>query len=125
MSGTASEDSNLLQQYDDQVRLYQSCAAEVEHQIRSIIKTSGINCNAIVSRVKTRDSIAEKAHRKEGKYSAISDITDVVGVRIITYYSDDVDKIAKIIEMEFDVDKENSIDKRTALIDLVIAVFTM
>lgn len=115
MSGTISGNSNLLQEYDDQIRLYQSCAAEVEHQIRNIINASGINCNAIVSRVKARDSIAEKAHRKEGKYSTISDITDVVGVRIITYYSDDVDKIAKIIEREFDVDKENSIDKRTAL----------
>ena len=115
MTGNVLENSNLLQQYDDKVRLYQSFANEVEHLIRSILNASNINCNAISSRIKTRDSIAEKIRRKGGKYSTISDITDVVGVRIITYYSDDVDKVAKIIESEFDVDKENSIDKRATL----------
>ncbi|WP_414714812.1 GTP pyrophosphokinase, partial [Sporosarcina koreensis] len=40
------------------------------------------------------------------------DITDTVGVRVITYFNDDVDKIAKVIEREFEVDRENSIDKR-------------
>lgn len=115
MSEISSENNNLLQQYENKIRLYQSFASEVEHQIKGILRTSGINCNAIVCRLKTRDSVAEKIRRKEGKYSTISDITDIVGVRIITYYSDDVDKISKIIEREFDVDKENSIDKRAAL----------
>lgn len=42
----------------------------------------------------------------------MDDITDIIGCRIITYFADDVDKIAFIIEKEFDVDKDNSVDKR-------------
>jgi putative GTP pyrophosphokinase len=54
--------------------------------------------------------------RKPGnRYRTLGDITDIVGVRIITYFADDVDKLAKYIEQEFDVDRKNSTDRRTAL----------
>lgn len=36
-------------------------------------------------------------------------------MRVITYYAEDVDKVAEIVEREFVVDRENSIDKRNAL----------
>ena len=105
----------LLEQYDKQKGLYQSFASEIEHQIKSILQASGIECNAIVSRFKTRESIAEKIIRKQGKYTNLSDITDIAGVRIITYYSEDVDRVSDIIECEFNIDRENSIDKRESM----------
>lgn len=106
---------NMLEQYDENLGVYRSFVFEMEHQITTILQASQINYNAIVSRLKSRESIAEKIERKQGKYSQITDITDIAGVRIITYYSEDVDRIAEIIESEFDVDKENSIDKRESL----------
>lgn len=109
------ENNNLLKQYDERIRTYKSFEVEMEHLIKSILQANQINYNAITSRLKTRESLAEKIDRKQGKYSNISDITDIVGVRIITYYSDNVDKISEIIEREFDVDAENSIDKRESL----------
>ena len=105
----------MLEQYDDKKRVYQSFLNEIEHQITSILQTSQVTCNAITSRLKTRESLAEKIERKQGKYTDLSGVTDIAGVRIITYYSADVDKIADIIESEFDVDHENSIDKRESL----------
>ena len=39
-------------------------------------------------------------------------ITDLVGLRIITYFEDDIDKIAEIFKTEFDIDFPNSVDKR-------------
>lgn len=111
----ATESKDLLEEYDEKIRLYQSFMNEVEHQIKSILQVSQINCNAITTRLKSRESFAGKIERKQGKYAQISDITDVAGVRIITYYSEDVDRIAEIIEKEFDVDQENSIDKRESL----------
>lgn len=110
-----NKNQDLLKQYDDQKRLYQSFVAEMEHQIKSILQANQITCNAIASRLKSRESLAEKIDRKQAKYKGISDITDIAGVRIITYYSEDVDRIAKIIENEFDVDYDNSIDKREAM----------
>jgi ppGpp synthetase/RelA/SpoT-type nucleotidyltranferase len=52
---------------------------------------------------------------KKKKYSSLEDITDLIGIRIITYYSDTVDMIAELIEKEFIVDRENTIDKRIAI----------
>ena len=51
--------------------------------------------------------------RGEGKVYAnpLQDITDIVGIRIITFYREDIPKIQNIIENEFDIDRENTVDK--------------
>ena len=104
----------ILEQYDERIRTYSRFAEDVEHQVRSLLDASQITCNSITHRVKNRYSLAEKIERKN-KYKSIDEITDIVGVRVITYYSEDVDRVASIIESEFDVDHDNSIDKREAL----------
>lgn len=107
--------TNVLTQYDKLHRKYKRFAEEVEHQIRSILEEEGIVCNAIASRVKDRNSLDKKIDVKMDKYSNLSEITDIAGIRVITYYDKDVDRVAEIVEREFDVDRENSIDKRKAL----------
>jgi len=41
------------------------------------------------------------------------DVTDLVGVRVICYYIEDLRVVADIIEREFDIDRENSVDLAT------------
>lgn len=107
--------TNVLAQYDKQHKKYERFAKEVEHQLRSILEEEGIVCNAITSRVKERDSLDKKIDIKMDKYSNLAEITDIAGIRVITYYDNDVDRVAEIVEREFCVDKDNSIDKRKAL----------
>ncbi|MEU4661683.1 hypothetical protein AB0F83_08025 [Micromonospora chalcea] len=71
--------------------------------------------HSIACRVKSFDSARRKIQSKSSRGYSFGDITDVLGVRIITYFQDDVDAIASIIEREFDVDAENSVDKRALL----------
>jgi hypothetical protein len=42
-------------------------------------------------------------------------VTDLLGVRVITYFEDDVDRVVARIEREFDVDPTRSEDKRKLL----------
>lgn len=105
----------VLTQYDQQRKKYERFAREVEHQLRCILEEEGIVCNAITSRVKERDSLTQKIDVKSDKYKSLSEVTDIAGIRIITYYDSDVERAAKIVEREFCVDKENSINKREAL----------
>ena len=53
--------------------------------------------------------------RSDAGYRSLSDVTDVCGVRVITYFARDVDAVAAVVADEFDVDVGNSIDKRETL----------
>lgn len=89
------EHNSLLEQYDQKIDLYKCFVCETKHLITQILEFKGINCNEIASRTKSRESLSEKIERKHGKYTDLSQITDIAGVRIITYYSEDVDKMPK------------------------------
>ena len=56
--------------------------------------------------------MAGKLELKGHKYNSLSDITDILGLRVITFYLDDVDKVASAVERLFTIDWENSVDKR-------------
>lgn len=104
----------IIKEYDRERKKLDSFATTLNTLISSIMISEGIIAHSIVSRVKDRSSLEKKVIEKL-KYEKMSDITDVVGVRIITHYSDEVDKIAEIIEREFSIDRKNSIDKRKTL----------
>lgn len=101
---------NILDEYDKNIRKFEYLCDIVTNLIKELLYNE--NINSISSRIKDKDSLKGKIDKKNGKYQKLSDITDIIGVRIITYYSDDVDKIAEIIEKEFEVDNDNSVDKR-------------
>ena len=86
----------------------------IPERLKGIFADAGIIVAALEHRVKTEKSLAGKLQLKGGKYKDIFDITDLVGIRVITFYIDDVDKVASIVERLFDVDWDNSIDKRKA-----------
>ncbi|HFU4451803.1 TPA: GTP pyrophosphokinase family protein [Streptococcus suis] len=103
--------NTLMNEYDLKKQNYEKFVQYMETTIKSILDNKNISVHSINSRVKEAKSLEEKIERK-AKYKELSDITDICGMRIISYFSDDVDNIAKIIEDEFEVDKINSIDKR-------------
>lgn len=79
------------------------------------IKKSGLGVQGIESRIKRRSSLEEKLNRKRDKYDALEDITDILGLRVITFFTDDVDKVAKVVSEIFHVDKIHSVDQREVI----------
>ena len=102
----------ILQEYRDNLPRFEETADRVRRTLEDTFKEAGLIVAAIESRVKSEDSLAGKLELKGGKYGSLRDITDIVGLRVITFYIDDVDKVASAVERLFEVDWENSVDKR-------------
>ena len=102
----------LLQQYRDLSPTLERLSGEVYDLMRRALREQGIYVTAIEHRVKTEESLAVKLELKGAKYKTIDDITDLVGLRVITFYSDEVDKVSVIAKNIFDIDWKESVDKR-------------
>jgi ppGpp synthetase/RelA/SpoT-type nucleotidyltranferase len=102
----------ILQEYRDALPQCKAVAKEVYNTLKSTFEQAGLLVAAIEYRVKSEDSLAGKLELKGGKYKSLADITDIIGLRVITFYTDDVDKVASAVERLFVVDWDNSVDKR-------------
>ena len=102
----------ILEEYRQAKPAAEQAAVKVKATLENVFRQSGLIVAAIESRVKTEGSLAGKLEIKGSKYASLADITDIVGVRVITFYIDDVDKVASAVERLFKVDWENSVDKR-------------
>jgi len=107
----------LLQQYRELYPKLDDLAKEAYDQLRRALREQGIYVTAIEYRVKTEKSLAGKLELKGAKYKNIYDVTDLVGLRVITFYTDEVDKVAAIAKRVFDIDWEESVDKRKHQLD--------
>ncbi len=102
----------ILEEYREALPVLEEMKDKVVQTLREALDRNNIIVTAIESRVKTEESLSGKLALKGQKYATLADITDILGARIITYYTDDVDRIAAITEQLFDIDWANSVDKR-------------
>lgn len=102
----------LLEEYRQQQPSFRRLQQVVMEKLTEAVKGCGIEVNSMESRIKGEVSLAGKLERKGHKYQTLKDITDILGVRIIMFYNEDVDRIASMAESLFDIDWQNSVDKR-------------
>ncbi len=102
----------LMKQYHDRLHIYQRMEQIAAPPLLAKLKEQGLDINSFEHRVKEERSLMGKIELKGTKYDSLSNITDILGFRIITFYTDDVDKVAAIVKSIFHVDWSNSIDKR-------------
>lgn len=102
----------ILKQYDETASLFQSLGNKLKDIIIELLDDNRIAAHNVNFRLKEKGSLSKKIDVKPEKYRSINDITDICGIRIITFLESDVDRVAKILEKELNIDKINSIDKR-------------
>jgi ppGpp synthetase/RelA/SpoT-type nucleotidyltranferase len=106
-------------QHQKLIDAYQRCkpameqqATELQRRLSRLLDESGIPVHDISARVKTAASLIQKASRPDRIYHSLDDITDIIGLRVVTYFEDNIEHVAHLIEKHFAVDWERSIDKR-------------
>lgn len=102
----------LMEQYHERLPIYQRMAQLAEETLRRALNEQHVMVTTIESRVKSEKSLAGKLELKGAKYRSLDDVTDILGMRVVTFYSVDVDKVAAIVNETFEVDWSNSVDKR-------------
>lgn len=102
----------LLSDFVDRLPLYEEMRKAVEGILHDMAQINNIYLTGLETRVKSVDSLAGKLELKGHKYRSLFDLTDLVGARIITFYIDEIDKVAALVDKMFDIDWKNSVDKR-------------
>lgn len=94
---------------------YEALSKKVESIIKEVLDNNeGTNYHSVTSRPKTVDSFKKKALKKHYD-NPITEITDLAGVRVITYFDSDAKKVSNILSNLFETDPEHSIDKSEQL----------
>jgi putative GTP pyrophosphokinase len=90
--------------------IYKKLAQKVESIVAEILELDNISFHIITSRTKDIDSFKVKI-RNEKYDDPIQQLTDLAGIRIITYVEDEVKQVCETIENVFEIDKGKSLDK--------------
>ena len=114
LEGKSMDNEDLVREYSNNLTTYEQFTNLMETYICNLLNREQISFHSITSRTKSIESLSKKIELKN-KYQKLDEITDLSGIRVITYYTDTVDQISKLIENEFIIDRDNSIDKRKSL----------
>jgi GTP pyrophosphokinase len=110
--GPRAEVDEILAEFAAKKALLEAFCARTKSLIEASLQDAKLSYQSVQTRVKSEKKLRGKYSDPEKDYKKLSDITDLAGLRVITYYEDDIDRVARVIEREFEIDKRNSIDKR-------------
>ena len=95
---------------------YERLTAGVRSLLENMLKKNNIEFLSVNGRTKKLDGALEKIQRKEYN-DPEQQLTDLSGIRVITYLEEQVSQISTIVRSLFDVDKANSLDRTEILGD--------
>lgn len=87
--------------------------------VTQLLDDAGINYLAVTGRTKSVESFAGKAARRtpSGRLvhpKPLTDITDQIGVRVVTYVQADVDAVAQLLDAQLEVRDDRDMGQETA-----------
>lgn len=82
--------------------------------MEEILADSGIDYHVVTARCKDLDSLRVKLRSKAYRRPSVQ-VTDKVGVRVVTYYENDVSPVVRALRNQLEIDEHKSGDKRLSL----------
>jgi putative GTP pyrophosphokinase len=103
---------SVLKEFADRRTTLELLCAKTKALIEQCLDDAGVRYQSVQARVKTEKKLKSKYEDPTKGYAKLDDITDQAGLRVITYYEEEVDKVAVVIGHQFEVRKDKSVDKR-------------
>jgi len=97
----ADEDAELIRRYAEAKELYDQLVTEVEFALDQALTDQGVKVADLSGRAKSVESLGHKLQRKS--YSDLDEIPDLAGVRVVTLFAPDTEKVLELIEANFRV----------------------
>jgi ppGpp synthetase/RelA/SpoT-type nucleotidyltranferase len=113
MSGLNRSARQFLDEYGGQVAEATAAAEIARLAVEQAVRETGALAH-VTARAKTIASLRGKLRRKSYKRPR-GKLTDLVGVRVITFYRDAVDQIVPKLQQTFEINVRESTDKRLIL----------
>lgn len=105
---------DLLETYRERLASFEALGQALHTRLEAVLAEGGVTVHGVTHRVKAPTSLARKLARPDKIYQRLDDITDLVGLRVITFFEDSIEQVARLIEHGFRVDMDRSVDKRLA-----------
>lgn len=105
----------ILEEYREALPELQKIHDAALEAVKRLLSDNNMYITALESRVKTEKSLTGKLEFKGHKYATLADITDLVGIRLVSFYTSEVDRLSALVEQAFEIDWPNSVDKRRTL----------
>jgi ppGpp synthetase/RelA/SpoT-type nucleotidyltranferase len=106
--------SDIIQQYRELKPKFERLKNNIDSVLKQILSERSIPVFAIETRLKDEASLSSKIARKSYG-SALDEIDDLCGVRVICYYQEDISNICGIVDDEFEIIRREN--KKEALHD--------
>lgn len=108
---------NLAREYAAQREEYKAFSLSVRDLLDRLLQDAGLSIVGIEHRTKSLGSFREKVERPEKaqKYLSCSEVTDLSGIRVITYLQEEHNQVCEIVRENFIIDLENSANREDLL----------
>ena len=105
---------SFAERYQTRFPELQKVADVARRAVQETLAPSHVELHQVDARAKALPSAVAKVRQKQYR-RPWQQLTDQVGVRVIVYYAEDVDRTAAAIRGVFEVDEKRSVDKRRDL----------
>jgi putative GTP pyrophosphokinase len=110
-TATAKRLASWGQEFEEVRPTYEALVGRLETLFEDLLARRDIDIAQMEGRAKSVESFIDKIKRKGTYRDPLKQVTDLAGLRVITYTLQDIEKVGELIGAEFTVDEERSVVK--------------
>jgi putative GTP pyrophosphokinase len=115
-SGQTMDNDAWCREFERVRPAYQQFTGRLSGLLSTLLESHSIKAHTIEHRTKDVESFRAKLSKPGRLYDRpLEEITDLSGIRVILYYTEDLDRVSDLVQREFAVDSERSSDRRASL----------